>query len=159
MAWDGPGCCQISATIVESDGATGFAEWSGALRRRVGMGRARLLAGQLGLVLVEPAFEEGDGGAEVVVERDEQVDVVEVFLATEAVGQVVAWVDGGAHFAAARTDEAEVAFADLGRRPLAAESGDGDGHGQVVTKAAEQVGRDHGLSKVETTWAKSMASQ
>ena len=49
------------------------------------MGRARLLAGQLGLVLVEPAFEEGDGGAEVVVERDEQVDVVEVFLATEAV--------------------------------------------------------------------------
>src|SRR5271156_3997060 len=151
MAWDGPGCCQISATILEIDGATGLAEWSGALRRRVGMGRARLLAGLLGLVLVEPAFEEGDGGAEVVVERDEQVDVVEVFLATEAVGEVVAWVDGGTHFAAARTDEAEVAFADLGRGTFAAESGDGDGHGQVVAKAAQQVRGNHGLSRVESS--------
>ena len=35
-------------------------------------------------------MEEDDGGAEVVVEGDEQVDVVEVFLAAEAVGQVVA---------------------------------------------------------------------
>src|SRR5271156_5826441 len=120
------------------------------------MGRARLLAR---LVLAEPAFEECDGVAEVVVETAEQVDVVGIFLAAEAVGEVVARVDGGAHLAAARTDEAEVAFADLAGRPLAAESGDGDGHGQVVAKAAQQVRGNHGLSRVETTWAKSMASQ
>src|SRR5271165_4995465 len=138
MAWDGPGCCQISATILEIDGATRLAEWSGALRRRVGMGRARLLAGLLSLVLMEPAFEEDDSVAEVVVEGAEQVDVVEVFLTAEAMGEIVAWVDGSAHLAAARADEAEVAFADLGRGAFAAESGDGDGHGQVVANATQQ---------------------
>src|SRR5271165_5874889 len=132
MAWDGPGCCQISATILEIDGATRLAKWSWALRRRLGMGRARLLAGLLSLVVAEPAFEECDGVAEVIAEAAEQVDVVGVFLAAEAVGQVVARVDGGAHLAAARADEAEVAFDDFGGRPLAAERGDGDGHGQVV---------------------------
>ena len=71
-------------------------------------------------VLLEPAFQEGDGGLEVVAERDEQVDVVEVFLAAEAVGQVVAWVDRGPPFAAVGADEAEVAFADFARRPRAA---------------------------------------
>jgi hypothetical protein len=40
-----------------------------------------------GLVLLKPALQESDGGEEVVVEREEQVDVVEVFLAREAVGQ------------------------------------------------------------------------
>src|SRR5271154_448418 len=78
-----------------------------------------------GLVVVEVAFEEGDGGLEVVIEGDEQVDVVEVFLAAEAVGEVVAWVDGGAHFAAVGTEEAEVAFAHFRWRPFAAEGGDG----------------------------------
>ena len=63
------------------------------------------LFGLLGLVLVEPTFEQDDGGAEVVVECEQQVDVVEVFLAGEAVGEVVAWVDGGAHFAAAWAEE------------------------------------------------------
>jgi hypothetical protein len=33
------------------------------------------------MVLLEPAFEEADGGAEVVAKGDEQVDVVEVSLA------------------------------------------------------------------------------
>ena len=47
-----------------------------------------------GLVAFEQAFEDGDGGFKVVAEREEQVDVVEVFLAAEAVGEVVAWVDG-----------------------------------------------------------------
>ena len=98
-----------------------------------------------GLVFVEPAFEEGDGGGKVVVEGEQQVDVVEVFLAAEAVGQVVAWVDRGTHFAAARTEEAEVAFAHFGRRSLAAQAGDGHGHGQVVAQATEQIGRDHGV--------------
>ena len=45
-------------------------------------------------------------------------------------------VDGSAHFAAARAEEAEIAFAHFGRRPVAAEGGDRDGHGQVVTQAA-----------------------
>ena len=98
-----------------------------------------------GLVLVEEAFEQGDGGEEVVVELDEQVDVVEVLFASEAVGEVVAWVDGGAHVAAVWAEEAEVAFAHFGRRPVAAEGGDGDGHGQVVAQAAQQVLRDHDL--------------
>ena len=39
------------------------------------------LPGLLGLVLSEPAFEEGDSGEEVIVEGEEQVDVVEVLLA------------------------------------------------------------------------------
>ena len=66
------------------------------------------LPGLLGLVLSEPAFEEGDSGEEVIVEGEEQVDVVEVLFAREAVGEVVARVDGGAHLAAAWADEAEV---------------------------------------------------
>ena len=49
------------------------------------------------------------------------------------------------HFAAVRAEEAEVAFAHFGRRPLAAQGGDGDGHGQVVAKAAQQIRRDHGF--------------
>src|SRR5262249_17630393 len=97
------------------------------------------LAGLLGLVLIEPALEEGDGGAEVIVEGDEQVDVIEVFLTCKTVGEVIAWVDGGAHFAAVWADEPVVTFADFGRRPFAAEGGDGDGHGQVVAKATQQV--------------------
>jgi len=64
--------------------------------------------------LVEQAFEEGDGGGEVVVEFAQEVDVVEVFLAGKAVGEVVAWVDGGARSAAVGAEEAEVAFADFG---------------------------------------------
>src|SRR5271155_704538 len=107
------------------------------------MGRARLLAG---LVLVEPAFEEFDGVAEVVVETEKQVDVVGVFLAREAVGKVIARIDGGAHLAAMRADETVVAFADLGRRSFAAERGDGDGHGQIVANAAQQIRGNLGFS-------------
>ena len=39
------------------------------------------------MVFVEPAFEKGDGGGEVVAFGEEQVDGVEVFLAGEAVGE------------------------------------------------------------------------
>ena len=94
--------------------------------------------------MVEPAFEEGDGGVEVVVEGEQQVDVVEVFVAREAMSEIVAWVDGGAHFAAAWAEEAEVAFAHFGGRPFPAEGGDGDGHGQVVADAAQR--------RSETKW-------
>ena len=96
-------------------------------------------------MLVEPAFEDGDGGAEVVAERHQQVDVVEVFLAAEAVGEVVAGVDGGEHLGAVGAEETEVAFAELRRRPIAAEGGDGDAHRQVVADAPQQVGGHHGL--------------
>src|SRR5262249_16287783 len=89
----------------------------------------RFLAGLLGLVLIEPALEQGDGGEEVIVEGDEQVDVVKIFPAREAVGEVVAWVDGSAHFAAARADETEVALARFARGALAADGGDRGGHG------------------------------
>ena len=40
-------------------------------------------------------LQDGDGGAEFVAEREQQVDVVEVFVAMEAMGEVVARVDGG----------------------------------------------------------------
>ena len=80
----------------------------------------------LDLVLVEETFEEGDGVAEGVVECHEQVDVVEICLAAETVGEVVAGVDGGAHFTAAWAEEVEVAFTHLGGRPIAAQGGDGD---------------------------------
>ena len=74
-----------------------------------------VLPGLRGLVLSEPALEEGDRGEEVIVEGEQQVDVVEVLLAREAVGEVVARVDGGAHLAAAWADEAEVALAHFAR--------------------------------------------
>jgi hypothetical protein len=62
----------------------------GALGRRRGLfflfyQWRRSGSGLVGLVFVEPAFEEGDGGEEVVAFGDEQVDGVEVFLAAEAV--------------------------------------------------------------------------
>ena len=107
--------------------------------------RGGFLLGPLGLVVIEQAFEECDGGGEVVIESDEQVDVVVVFPAVETVGEVVARVDGGAHFAAAGAEEAEVPFTDFGGRPRTAERGDGDGHGEVVADSAQQFGGDHGL--------------
>ena len=132
--WRGEGLFAELLRILEKDGATGWGGWQRALRmvgiggaERIGIGAGTYLGavggvglfllGLLGLVFVEPAFEDGDGGAEVVAEDDEQVDVVEVFLAAEAVGEVVAWVDGGPHFAAAWAQEAEVGFADFGGRP------------------------------------------
>src|SRR5271154_467446 len=72
------------------------------------------------LVFFEQAFQQGDGIEEGIVELDEQVDVVEVFLAAEAVGQVVLRVDSGPHFAAMRAQEAEVAIAHFRGRTVAA---------------------------------------
>jgi hypothetical protein len=116
--------------------------------RSCSFGRSRFL-GLASLVLVEHALQDGDGVAEAVVEGDQQVDVVEVLLTSEAVGEVVAWVDGGAHLAATRADEAVVAFADFSGRAFAAERGDGDGHRQVIANAAQEFGVDHGFSKLE----------
>jgi hypothetical protein len=55
--------------------------------------RSRCLAfGPLGQILVQPLFELIDGGAEVVVARQQKVDAVEVFPTREAMGEVVAGV-------------------------------------------------------------------
>ena len=54
-----------------------------------------------GLAIVEPAFDESDGGGKVAAEFEQQVDVVEVRVAMEAVGEVVPEVHAGEHFATA----------------------------------------------------------
>ncbi len=61
----------------------------------------------------------------------------------EAMGEVVARVDGGLHFSAVWAQEAEVAIAPFRGRPVGAEGGDRDGHGQVVANASQQVGGNH----------------
>ena len=68
----------------------------------------RFLPGQ---VLKEPAFEDRDGRTEVIAEGDEQVNIVEVLCAGEAVREIISRVDGGPQFAAAWAEEAEVAIA------------------------------------------------
>ena len=108
-------------------------------------GRARRCIGLPRLVLLEPAFEDDDGGTEVVNEGHQEVDVVEVLPTCKAVGEVVAWVDGGLHLAAVRAEEAEVAVAHFGRWPIAAEAGDGQAHRQIVADPTQQVGGSHGL--------------
>jgi hypothetical protein len=75
---------------LEMDGATGLG-WRRALGTGgIGLAEERVqllgrdwsfLPGLPGLVLMEPAFEHADRGAEVVAEGDEQVDVIQVFLA------------------------------------------------------------------------------
>ncbi len=64
-----------------------------------------------GSIFVEPAFEPIDGRAEVLIEGEQEVDVVEVFVAVEAVSEIVSRVDGGLYLAAVGAEEAEVAFA------------------------------------------------
>ena len=71
------------------------------------------------MVVVQPSFEDVDGGAEVVAEDAEQVDVVEVFVAGEAVGEVVAGIDGGEHLAAAGAEEDEASVAEFRGRAVA----------------------------------------
>ena len=143
--------CRIVESFGEGSGRDGAGRLDGfiAVVRMVGpigfpLGRGRLapgdwrgtsfLLGTSGLVSIEPLLEEFDGGGEVVAEFEEQVDVVEVSAAAEAVGEVVSGIDGGAQFSASGVEEAEVAFEGLGRRPLRAEISDGGGHGEVVAE-------------------------
>ncbi len=56
-------------------------------------------------MLLEPPFEQSNGGVEVVPKHPQQVDVVEVFMAGEAVSQVVFRIDVNEHFAAVRAEE------------------------------------------------------
>ena len=73
---------------------------------------------------MQPAFEACDGGAEVVVESQLQVDVVPIPLAREAVGEIVAWVHGDEHLAAHWIDPHDV---HLVRRGQPGGVGDGSG--------------------------------
>jgi hypothetical protein len=143
---------------LEKSGATGLErsavasrpDWIGPAKRRVVFlgGCWGPLFGQPVLVSLEQSLQDSYGVAKVIAERHEQIDVVEVFRAVETVGEVVAWIDGGAHFAAVRAEKAEVAFAHFGGRPVATEGGDGDGHGEVVANSAQQIGVDHALLRV-----------
>jgi hypothetical protein len=99
----------------------------------------------LRLILVQPLFEKCDGGEEVVAELSQQVDIVEIPAAGEAVGQVVARIDGGEQFIAAWAEEDEASVAEFRRRAVAAEGGDGDGHRQVIADSPQQFGVDHGM--------------
>src|SRR5271170_1898192 len=90
-------------------------------------------------MLLEPAFQQSDRGGKLVIECHQQIDIVEILLATETVGQVVAGVDRGQHLAAARTEEAEIAFAQLGWRTRATQGGDGYRHGQLIAQPTQQL--------------------
>ena len=85
------------------------------------------------MLLVHP-HQDADSGFEVVAEGEEEIDVVEVILAAEAVGKVVARVDGGEHLLALAAEEAIASVDAFGRRAIGAESGNGDGHGQIVAE-------------------------
>ncbi len=50
------------------------------------------------MIFVEQAFEEVDGSEESIVEGEQDVDVVEVFVTVEAVSEIVSRVDGGLAF-------------------------------------------------------------
>lgn len=96
------------------------------------------------LVLVEPLGEDVGGGLEVVAEGDQEIDVVVVSLAAEAMGEIVARVDGGAQLAAVGTEEAEVTFEVLGGWRLVAETPEGDFHRQRIANGPQKLFGDHG---------------
>ena len=66
---------------------------------------------------LEPGLAGFDRREEVVAQRHQQVDVVEVAAAAEAVSQIRPWIHGGSQLAAARAEEAEVAAVLLRGRP------------------------------------------
>ena len=94
---------------------------------------ARFDAASIFLVLPQPSFENVDRGQEVVAVDHHQIDVVEVLTAAEAVGEVVAWIDGRTQFFAGGTLKSKVVVALLCNGTVATESGDGERHWQVVT--------------------------
>lgn len=104
---------------------SGCRDLSGLLLMSGGRGRV-IHIGFLGLVTEQPVFQQGDCGVEGVAESDQEVDVIKVLTAAEAVGKVVLGVDGGLHLAAVRAEEAEVALTEFGWRGLVAEGGDCD---------------------------------
>ena len=54
--------------------------------RRSGRGDRLLGCESRGFIGGEPALQQGDGGLEVVVELSQEIDVVEILFAAEAVG-------------------------------------------------------------------------
>ena len=74
---------------------------------------------------------------------EQQVDVVDVLAATEAMGEVVAGIDGGAEFTAVVADETETTVNVFGVRAFAIQLLDDEGHGQIVTQGPQQLAGDH----------------
>jgi hypothetical protein len=117
------------------------AAWAGG--RYCQCWRSGMLPFLPGLMVLEPAFQQTDRGGKLVVECDQQIDIIEIHLTAETVGQVVAWVDRGQDFAAAGAEEAEIALAHLGWRTRATEGGDGHGHWKIVAQATQQFRSYH----------------
>ncbi len=66
-------------------------------------------------------------------ECHEQVDIVEVAVATKTMSQIVTWIDGCSELAAGGTEEAEVALRVLRGWALSAEQTDRDFHWQIIS--------------------------
>jgi hypothetical protein len=80
-------------------------------------------------------LEQVDGRKEVVPQGDQQVDVVPVSAAAEAVGQIVSGIHRRSKFAASGTLKAEVAFDFFGNGTVPVELVNRDPHRQVVGSA------------------------
>jgi hypothetical protein len=89
------------------------------------------------LVLSEPLLEQVDGRDEVPTEGHQDVDIVPVAIATEAVSQIVAWIHGGSKFFATGTLKTEVAFDLLRDGTVLAKPLNGDLHRQVVANRTQ----------------------
>ena len=74
-----------------------------------GLLRTRRILGSSGHVFVQPSIEDRYSRSKVIVRHHQRIDIVEVFLAGEAVGEVVAWVHSDEHFAAGWAEEDEAA--------------------------------------------------
>ena len=93
--WPVGGILRAFLRALENRNATGLAEWTNPSRmvampavKRMHWAAGRLLAfALLRFMLVEPACEQPDGAGEVVAQRDEQIDIVVVLAAAEAMRQ------------------------------------------------------------------------
>lgn len=95
-------------------------------------------------IRVKPLLEQRHGRLEFVTGQKQEIDVVDIPGAVEAMGEVVAGIDGGEKFAAVGTNEAQPAFDAFGARSGAAQTLQRDVHGQVVAQDAQEVAGDHG---------------
>lgn len=112
-------------------GAAGGVVWGTRMRRRVP-------------VRVKPLLEQGHGRLEFISDQQQEIDVVDIPAAVEAMGEVVAGIDGGEKFAAVGANEAQPAFDAFGARSGAAQALQRDVHGQVVAQGMQEVAGDHG---------------
>ena len=88
-------------------------------------------------------MKERDSFNEAVPGCDHKIDVVDVFSATEAMGEIVPGVDAGTEFSAVLAEKAESALDAFGVRRVVDELLNGKVHGQIVAQGAQQVTGDH----------------